>query len=56
MQSGKLDGTGCSDLVNSIIDDLIEDGQLDNVTLKLGQLCLIRIALAEEVNDTKEEV
>jgi putative nucleotidyltransferase with HDIG domain len=46
-QAGKLESiTG---LIDDIINDLLDDGQLDEVVMKLGDLKRIKVALAKEM-------
>lgn len=45
-QSGKFDP---SKVINETLERLIDDGQLDNVTMKLGDLKKIKTALAKEL-------
>jgi putative nucleotidyltransferase with HDIG domain len=52
-QAGKLESI--SDVIDSIINDLLDDGQLDDVVMKLGDLKRIKVALAKEMEGTYQK-
>ncbi len=52
-QAGKLDSI--TDVIDSIINDLLDDGQLDEVVMKLGDLKRIKMALAKEMEGTYQK-
>lgn len=52
-QSGKLDSI--TDVIDNIINDLLDDGQLDEVVMKLGDLKRIKVALAKEMEGTYQK-
>ena len=51
-QTGKLDP---KDLIDGTIAGLIDDGQLDNVTIKLGDLKTIKLSLAKELRGSYQK-
>ena len=52
-QAGKLDSI--TDIIDNIINDLLDDGQLDEVVMKLGDLKRIKMALAKEMEGTYQK-
>ncbi len=52
IQSGKFDPV---DVIEETINDLMKDGQLDDVTMKLGDLQIIKVALAKELEGTYQK-
>jgi hypothetical protein len=52
MQNKKFDP---AKIISETIDELMEDGQLDEVTMKLGDLQLIKEALAKELEGTYQK-
>lgn len=51
-RTGQLDP---KELIENTIANLIDDGQLDNVTIKLGDLKLIKISLAKELQGSYQK-
>ena len=52
-QAGKLDSI--TSIIDNIINDLLDDGQLDEVVMKLGDLKRIKVALAKEMEGTYQK-
>ena len=52
-QAGKLDSI--TEVIDNIINDLLDDGQLDEVVMKLGDLKKIKVALAKEMEGTYQK-
>jgi putative nucleotidyltransferase with HDIG domain len=52
-QAGKLDSI--TEVIDNIINDLLDDGQLDDVVMKLGDLKRIKVALAKEMEGTYQK-
>ncbi len=52
IQSGKFDPLA---VIEETINDLMKDGQLDDVTMKLGDLQIIKEALAKELEGTYQK-
>jgi hypothetical protein len=52
-QAGKLESI--TEIIDSIINDLLDDGQLDEVVMKLGDLKRIKVALAKEMEGTYQK-
>ena len=52
-QAGKLNSI--TNTIDTIINDLLDDGQLDEVVMKLGDLKRIKIALAKEMEGTYQK-
>ncbi len=51
-QAGKLNP---ADVIESTINNLIDDGQLDEVTMKLGDLKKIKLAIAKELEGSYQK-
>ena len=52
-QAGKLESV--TEIIDNIINDLLDDGQLDEVVMKLGDLKRIKVALAKEMEGTYQK-
>lgn len=52
IQSGKIDSTNVSSIVEDTINELLDDGQLDSVFMKLGDLKKIKENLIKELKSS----